>query len=60
MIGQDGRDRNDDNLATSDKQVAMLRRIYTRELRAIEKGKPIKAWRLPADIVATRGAEIPD
>ena len=58
MIGQAGRDRNDDNLATSDKQVAMLRRIYTRELRAIEKGKPIKAWRLPADIVATRGAEI--
>ncbi len=40
-------DREADNLGETDRQVALLRRIWSRELRAIEAGEPIKIWRLP-------------
>lgn len=48
-------DRGKDRLGRSDRQVALLRRIYARELQAIAEGRPIKAWRLPEGIKATTG-----
>jgi 5,5'-dehydrodivanillate O-demethylase len=45
------RDRSDDLLAASDLQVALLRRIWKREMQAIETGQPIKAWRVPPDLM---------
>ena len=55
MMGQGPRDREHDLLGTSDRQVNMLRRIWTRELRALERGKPITPWRIPRNLVPTRG-----
>ena len=48
-------DRDADHLATSDRQVALLRQIWTRELRAIEEGREIKDWRLPEGLAPTTG-----
>ena len=38
---------NEENLGRSDIEVAMLRRIYRRELKAHAEGKPTKAWTAP-------------
>jgi 5,5'-dehydrodivanillate O-demethylase oxygenase subunit len=57
MMSQGPRDRERDVLGASDKQVNMLRRLWTRELRAVERGKPIKRWTVPEDLVPTRGTQ---
>jgi hypothetical protein len=49
------RDAALDNLRASDRQVILLRRLWKRELRAIEDGTPIKQWRVPPDLVPTSG-----
>ncbi len=48
-------DRKNDRLAASDRQVALLRRIWTRELHALSEGRPLKTWRWPADVAVTTG-----
>ncbi len=45
-----------DNLRASDRQVILLRRLWRREMHAIEDGTPIKQWRVPRDLVPTSGA----
>ncbi len=50
------RDREDDLLGTSDKHVSVMRRLWTREMRAIDKGRPTKKWRIPSDLPVTKGA----
>lgn len=45
------RDRSVDLLGVSDLQVALLRRIWKREMQAIQDGKPIKQWRVPRDLM---------
>jgi 5,5'-dehydrodivanillate O-demethylase oxygenase subunit len=37
-------DRTRENLSASDAGIALLRRIFLRELEAIDSGKPTKAW----------------
>lgn len=49
------RRREDDLLAATDRQLVMLRAIWTREMRAIEDGGPRKRWSLPPDLTATTG-----
>jgi hypothetical protein len=51
------RDAARDNLRSSDRQVILLRRLWKRELRAIEQGAPITRWRVPPDLVPTTGLE---
>ena len=55
-VGQ-GPDRNreDDNLGASDRVVSLMRRLWTREMRAIGEGAPVKQWRIPKDLQTTRG-----
>jgi 5,5'-dehydrodivanillate O-demethylase len=36
--------RSEENLSTSDAGVAFLRRIFLRELEAIQEGRPTKVW----------------
>jgi 5,5'-dehydrodivanillate O-demethylase len=50
-IGGQGQiaDRSDEHLGVSDKGVAMLRRAWARELRAIEDGGPLKTFKRPVD-----------
>lgn len=56
MIGQGARrDRSNDLLAASDRLVALLRKLWTREMAAIEAGRAIKQWRIPRDLVPTKG-----
>lgn len=56
-IGQGAdRDREDDLLGASDRHVAAMRRLWTRELRAIDQGRPVKQWRVPSDLAVTSGA----
>ena len=52
-IGGQGQiaDRSDEHLGVSDKGVAMLRRVWARELRAIHDGGPLKTFKRPADFV---------
>lgn len=50
-------DRNQDRLGISDRQVSLLRRIWTRELDAIAAGRPLKQWRVPSDLAVTKGVE---
>jgi 5,5'-dehydrodivanillate O-demethylase len=58
MIGQgEERDRREDLLGTSDRQVALLRHIWQREMSAIEKSQPTKSWRIPSDLQVTKGVE---
>lgn len=38
-------DRSKERLGSSDVCIALLRRLFTRELNAISENKPIKAWR---------------
>jgi 5,5'-dehydrodivanillate O-demethylase len=56
MAGQRAsRDRSDDLLGASDHLVALLRNLWTREIRAIEAGEPIKQWRVPSHLAPTKG-----
>lgn len=50
-------DRENDWLGASDRQVKLLREIWTRELADVEAGRPGKAWRLPPDLSVTRGID---
>ncbi len=49
------RQREDDILGASDRVVSLVRRLWTREMRAIAEGKPGKRWRVPKDLQTTRG-----
>jgi 5,5'-dehydrodivanillate O-demethylase oxygenase subunit len=49
------RNRRDDLLGASDRQVIMLRQIWAREMQAIAEGKPTKRWQVPRDLVPTSG-----
>lgn len=41
--------RDDEMLGRSDAAVALLRRIYSREIQALRDGRPIKQWRRPRE-----------
>ncbi|HSR54803.1 MAG TPA: aromatic ring-hydroxylating dioxygenase subunit alpha [Alphaproteobacteria bacterium] len=57
-MGQGGRrDRSEDLMGGSDRQVAMLRRLWNRELTALGDGKPLTQWRIPKDLATTKGVE---
>lgn len=49
------RDRSSDVLGVSDRHVELMRRIWTRELRALRDGKPVFCWRIPSDLKGTKG-----
>jgi 5,5'-dehydrodivanillate O-demethylase len=56
MVGQGThRNRSNDMLGASDHLVALLRQLWTREIRAIDAGRPIKRWQIPRDLVPTTG-----
>jgi 5,5'-dehydrodivanillate O-demethylase len=56
LVGQRSIDhREPDRLGRSDALIILLRKIWTRELRAFEAGDPIKAWLWPADLAITYG-----
>jgi 5,5'-dehydrodivanillate O-demethylase len=42
-------DRSKDRLGSSDKGVILLRRLWERELKALDEGLPLKTWRRPRD-----------
>lgn len=42
---------NDNHLGRGDVEVAMLRRIYRRELSALANGQPLTQWELPEEFV---------
>lgn len=48
-------ERESNHLGRSDQQVVLLRRIYTRELRAFAAGRPLKSWLWPAGLMVTSG-----
>ena len=41
--------RERDHLGKADAEIALLRRIWRRELRALAEGRPLKQWRRPAE-----------
>ena len=51
------RNRTMDNLGASDRQVVLLRRLWRRELEALQSGQPLKMWQAPRDLVPTPGTE---
>lgn len=51
------RNRADDRMGASDRQVAMLRRLWNRELQAVDRGAPITKWQIPKDLATTKGIE---
>jgi site-specific recombinase XerD len=51
------RARGEDLMAASDRQVAMLRRLWNRELGALREGRPLTQWRIPDDLATTKGVE---
>ena len=55
MRGQGTVDREADQLGASDRQVKLFREIWTRELRNLEEGGAMKAWKSRSDLQATRG-----
>jgi 5,5'-dehydrodivanillate O-demethylase len=55
LKGQSDREREADLLGTSDRQVSLLRRLWMREMEAIESGQPIKRWRVPPNLIPTTG-----
>src|SRR5262249_41546354 len=57
MMSQGPRDREQDVLGASDKQVNLLRRIWTREIKAMQRNKPVKQWRVPRDLSCTTGVD---
>jgi 5,5'-dehydrodivanillate O-demethylase len=44
-------DRSQENLGRSDVGIAVLRRLWAREMKAIAEGKPVKRFYRPADFV---------
>jgi 5,5'-dehydrodivanillate O-demethylase len=42
-------DRSKDRLGQSDKGIILLRKIWERELRALDEGRPLKAWKRPKE-----------
>ena len=55
-IGQGAaRNRDDDKMGTSDRHVAMLRRIWSRELRSLTENQTTKNWRVPDNLTTTTG-----
>ena len=50
------RNRTTDALATSDRQVVLLRRLWISEMQAAMEGRKGKQWRAPRDLVPTTGA----
>ncbi|HVV92171.1 MAG TPA: Rieske 2Fe-2S domain-containing protein [Hyphomicrobiales bacterium] len=53
LLGQAGAPRERDSLGRSDLSVALLRRIWTRELRALAADEPLTPWQWPVDIRVT-------
>ena len=52
-------DRSRERLGQSDKGVILMRKLWEREMRAIAEGRPIKAWRRPAeDLLEYGSAEV--
>ncbi|HXP93996.1 MAG TPA: Rieske 2Fe-2S domain-containing protein [Candidatus Binatia bacterium] len=47
--------RPNDRLGQSDIQIIELRKIYARELRALEAGTALKTWTVPSELIATSG-----
>ncbi len=43
-------EREADRLAPSDGPVILIRKIFSREVRAFAQGKPTKTWTLPGDL----------
>jgi 5,5'-dehydrodivanillate O-demethylase len=48
-------DRSDERLGRSDTGVILLRRIWSRELRALAEGRPLKRWTPPSRLATTAG-----
>ncbi len=48
-------DHRDNHLQPSDTLVVLQREIWARELKALAEGRPLKAWRRPARLVAETG-----
>jgi 5,5'-dehydrodivanillate O-demethylase oxygenase subunit len=48
-------ERVNDRLGQSDVQIIVLRTIWSREMRALASGGPMKTWKVPLDLVATNG-----
>jgi 5,5'-dehydrodivanillate O-demethylase oxygenase subunit len=56
MMGADaGRDRRLDQLGRSDRQLALLRNIWRRELLALDEDRPLKSWTWPSGLELTKG-----
>jgi 5,5'-dehydrodivanillate O-demethylase oxygenase subunit len=52
QVGQGPIDaRPAEHLGRSDEELILLRKIWSRELRALAEGRPIKKWRRPAEIL---------
>ncbi len=55
-VGQGAtRDRENDILGASDRVVSLIRRLWTREMRALAEGRPAKRWKTPRDLRTTKG-----
>ena len=52
--------RGQEHLAATDTKVALLRRLWLREVNALVEGKTVKDWRLPAEPLSTRTMESAD
>ena len=48
-------ERTSDRLGKSDIQIIVLRTIWSREMRALEAGEPLKEWHVPLDLVTSSG-----
>ena len=48
-------ERTSDRLGKSDIQIIVLRTIWSREMRALEAGTPLKEWHVPLDLVTSSG-----
>ncbi len=46
-------DRPNEHLGRTDVGVILLRKMWTRELRALAEGRPLKQWKRPDDLVAS-------
>lgn len=51
------RNRGEDLLGASDRQVNMIRRIWNRELAALRDGRPLTSWKTPSNLMTTRGVD---
>jgi 5,5'-dehydrodivanillate O-demethylase len=49
-------DRDNEMLGQGDKGIVMIRRVWSRELKALEEGRPLTAWRYdPVELAISRG-----